>query len=177
MRCLNLHRIIKKVVNMRRYEERVHNITTSSNLLDDPLHVIGDSSQLMQVFMNLMLNAEEALKKSDGGNIIIDTQRDRGWARISIADDGTGIPQGDLKQVFYPFFTTKQVGAGTGLGLSTCYGIITAHNGLIRAENNEMGGATFIVELPLAEVRRRGRKASPKHNTGRKMPGGTGYGN
>ena len=58
--------------------------------------------------------------------------------------------------VFYPFYTTKQVGEGTGLGLSTCYGIVTAHNGLIRAENNDMGGATFTVELPLANGRRKG---------------------
>ncbi len=53
--------------------------------------------------------------------------------------------------MFIPFFSTKAVGKGTGLGLATCHGIVTAHDGLIRAENNEMGGATFIVELPLAK--------------------------
>ena len=70
------------------------------------------------------------------------------------ADDGTGIPEENLYQVFYPFFTTKPVGEGTGFGLSTCYGIVTSHNGLIHAENNEMGGATFTVELPLAKSSR-----------------------
>ncbi|GAF94834.1 unnamed protein product [marine sediment metagenome] len=138
---------------MRRYEEKVQNIDVSANLLKDPLYVKGDSSQLIQVFMNIMLNAEEALKESRGGNIVITTQIDGEWVKVSIADDGTGIAEENLSQVFYPFFTTKQAGGGTGLGLSTCYGIVTAHNGLIRAENNEMGGATFTVELPLATTR------------------------
>jgi len=101
--------------------------------------------------MNILLNAEEALREGNGGNIIIMTKAAEGWATISIADDGTGIPEENLSQVFYPFFTTKKVGEGTGLGLSTCYGIVTSHGGLIHAENNDMGGATFIVELPLAE--------------------------
>jgi len=109
----------------------------------------------MQVFMNLVLNAEESLRESKGGNIVITTQTAGEWARILIADDGIGIPQEDLNQVFYPFFTTKRVGEGTGLVLSTCYGIITGHNGLIRAENNEMGEATITVELPLAQTRKR----------------------
>ena len=141
---------------MRRYEQKVQNINVSANLLSGPLYIKGDSSQLMQVFMNLMLNAEEALRESNGGNIVITTQIDGDWTKVSIADDGTGIPEENLNQVFYPFFSTKGVGEGTGLGLSTCYGIVTAHGGLIRAENNEMGGATFTVELPLAKIWRQG---------------------
>lgn len=156
MRRLNLHSVLKKVLDMRRYQERVRNITVATNLLDGPLYVKGDSAQLTQVFMNLLLNAEEALRESNGGNIAITTQRDGEGAKISVADDGTGIPQENLKRVFNPFFTTKQVGEGTGLGLSVCYGIVTGHGGLIHAENNKMGGATFTVELPLAEIRRQG---------------------
>jgi PAS domain S-box-containing protein len=150
MRRLNLHKPLKKVLEMRQYEQRVQNITVSSKLHNGPLYVNGDSSQIMQVFMNLVLNAEEALRESKGGTIIITTQATGEWAIVSISDNGVGIPYTDLNQVFYPFFTTKQVGEGTGLGLSTCYGIVTEHNGLIRAENNEKGGATFTVELPLA---------------------------
>ena len=152
MRRLNLHNILHKVLAMRRYEERVQNIAVATNLLDGRLYVEGDLSQLMQVFMNLVLNAEESLKKQKGGNIIVTTQIDGKWARVSIADDGPGIPEENLNQVFHPFFTTKRVGEGTGLGLSTCYGIVTAHNGLIRAENNEIGGATFTVELLVDEA-------------------------
>ena len=105
--------------------------------------------------MNLILNAEEALEESNGGNILITTRKDDEWAKISVADNGPGISPENLQQIFYPFFTTKPTGKGTGLGLSTCYGIVTAHKGLIRAETNETGGATFVIELPLAKVRKR----------------------
>ena len=71
------------------------------------------------------------------------------WARISIDNSSTGIPEKYLVRVFVPFFTTKPTGQGTGLGLSICHGIVTAHGGLIRVENNAMGGAIFTVELPL----------------------------
>jgi PAS domain S-box-containing protein len=160
MRRLNLYNPLKKVMEMRRYEQKVQNITVSTNLVKNPLYVNGDSSQLMQVFMNLMLNAEETLRTTNGGNIIITTETHDEWARVHIADDGPGIPQKDLNQVFYPFFTTKEIGEGTGLGLSTCYGIITGHDGLIRAENNDMGGATFTIELPLSRTQKNGN--SPK---------------
>ena len=149
---VDLHKILKKVSSMRQYREKVQNIKLINNLLEGPLYVNGDHNQFMQVFMNLVLNAEEALSKSSGGNIIVTTKIDRKRIKVSIADDGTGIPEENLSQIFHPFFTTKQVGEGTGLGLSTCYGIVTGHNGLIRAENNEMGGATFTVELPLAKA-------------------------
>ena len=153
-RRLNLHSVLKKVLDMRQYEEKVHNIAVAANRLDGQLYVKGDSAQLTQVFMNLILNAEEALRESNGGNIVITTQIEGEWVKVSVADDGTGIPEENLERVFYPFFTTKRVGEGTGLGLSVCYGIVTSHGGLIHAENNEMGGATFTVALPLAPSRR-----------------------
>jgi len=160
-RRTDLHKILKKIIEMRRYAETVRNISIDTDLCDGPLYVTGNSSQFVQLFLNIILNAEEVLEESGGGNIHITTQTNREWARISIADNGPGILQEHLQQVFYPFFTTKPVGKGTGLGLSTCYGIVTSHKGLIRAENNEMGGANFIVELPLAKSRKqkKSRKA------------------
>jgi two-component system NtrC family sensor kinase len=154
-RRLDLQKVLKKVIDMRRYTEMVRNIDITADLQDGPLYVAGNSSQLTQLFMNLMLNAEEALGETNGGNISITTRMDKGWAKISVADNGPGIPQENLQQIFYPFFTTRPTGKGTGLGLSTCYGIVTAHKGLIRAERNDMGGATFIVELPLVKTRKR----------------------
>jgi signal transduction histidine kinase len=139
---------------MRRYAQTVQNIEISVEFPEEPLYVTGDASQITQVFMNLILNAEEALRQSNGGKIIVTASEDREWARISVADNGSGIPPDQMNQVFYPFYTTKQVGEGTGLGLSVCYGIITGHNGLIHAENNSMGGATFMVELPVADADR-----------------------
>ena len=162
---LDLHKVIRTVLDMRRYAEMVQNITVTADMVEGPLHVKGNSSQLTQLFMNLMLNAEEALKQAGGGDIIVTTRADGEWAKISVADNGPGIPPENLQQIFYPFFTTKQVGEGTGLGLSTCYGIVTSHQGLIRAENNEMGGATFTVELPLAKTGKR-KKAAPVASRG-----------
>ena len=159
MRRLNLHSPLRKVLEMRRYEQKVKNIQLSIRLEDKSLYINGDSSQLMQVFMNLILNAEEALREAKGGILSISTHKNSDWATVSIADNGGGIPQKNLKQIFFPFFTTKGVGEGTGLGLSTCYGIITDHNGLIHAENNEMGGATFTIELPLAQTQK--QRSSP----------------
>jgi PAS domain S-box-containing protein len=156
-RRMDLHKVLKKVIEMRRYTELVRNINITVDLHEEPIHVVGNSSQLTQLFMNLILNAEEALEGSNGGNISITTRADEEWVTISVADNGPGIPLENLQQIFYPFFTTKPTGKGTGLGLSTCYGIVTAHKGLIRAEQNETGGATFIIELPLARPRKQKR--------------------
>ena len=100
--------------------------------------------------MNLVLNAEQTLMTSRGGDIIVATEANEEWATVSVADTGTGIPEATLDQVFDPFFTTKRAGQGTGLGLSNCLRIVSDHGGRIRAANNAIGGATFIVELPLA---------------------------
>ena len=147
---IDLHQVLTKVLDMRLYTQTVRNIDVTISLIDGPLYIFGDKSQLSQLFMNIILNAEEALDETNGGNIHIETSSDDKWARVSISDDGTGIPEENLNQVFYPFFTTKGVGEGTGLGLSTCYGIVTSHGGLIHAENNHMGGATVVIELPKA---------------------------
>lgn len=147
---IDLHQVLTKVMDMRLYTQTVRNIDVSINLTDDPLYIYGDKSQLSQVFMNIMLNAEEALDDTSGGTIYVETDSNDKWAKVSISDDGTGIPEENLSQVFYPFYTTKDIGEGTGLGLSTCYGIVTSHGGLIHAENNQKGGATIVVELPKA---------------------------
>jgi PAS domain S-box-containing protein len=147
---LDLHQVIGKVIDMREYPQRVNNVTLKTSFQHGVLPVRGDASQLTQVFMNLILNAEEALKENGGGHITVSTWTDGAWAKVSVADDGPGIPAENLSQVFFPFFTTKGVGEGTGLGLSTCYGIVTSHRGLIHAANGKKGGAVFTVELPLA---------------------------
>ena len=156
-RLLDLPKFLVRVLDKRRYQKNGRQITLSMNLLANTLYIMGNSAQLRQVFRDIMRNAEEAIEragKSGGGHIVITMQREKGWAKVSIADDGTGIPEADLKRIFYPFVTVKRGSKSAGLGLSRCCGIITGHNGLIGAENNEMGGATFTVELPLAETGR-----------------------
>ncbi|MBN2238724.1 MAG: PAS domain S-box protein [Dehalococcoidales bacterium] len=172
IRRLNISRIIRKVMSIRQYRQNVLNINSILDIPDEPVYLLGDSSQLTQVLMNIIINAEEALKDVGPGIITVSLVQDNNWVRISVADNGCGIPEENLVSVFHPFFTTKKVGEGTGLGLSTCYSIITSHNGLIRVENNETGGATFIIELPVAAktekndvTRKRGKKEYSSENS------------
>ena len=148
-RKVNLNRILRGNIRMRRYAHKVANITDRLILPDSPTYVFGNIARLTQVFNNILLNAEEVLKTRQGGTITTTLKNEKGRALVSIADDGTGIGRENMDKIFFPFFTTKGPGEGTGLGLSTCYGIVTGMNGLIYAENNDVGGATFTVELPL----------------------------
>lgn len=164
--CIDINAILESYLRTPRNPETTCNITITSYLQGGPLPIKGDLSQLNQLFTNLILNAEEALKRTDGGHITVTTRREGEWAKISITDDGPGIHPGNLRQIFYPFFTTKQTGEGSGLGLSTCYGIVTNHKGLIYAENNETGGATFTVELPLANTQKEAQITEDIETTG-----------
>jgi len=111
---------------------------------------LADARPLQQVFVNLLANAEQALAERQGERRVrIRTEAAPAAVRISIADNGPGIPHGLLQRIFDPFFTTRGVGKGTGLGLSICYGIVREHGGRIWAESQPGQGATFFVELPV----------------------------
>jgi two-component system NtrC family sensor kinase len=109
--------------------------------------VPGLASELNQVFMNLLLNAAQAIPER--GTIRIETEADADWAHVRICDSGPGVPEAIRAQIFEPFYTTKPVGQGTGLGLSISHGIVTRHGGRIEVENPPEGGACFTVMLPL----------------------------
>jgi signal transduction histidine kinase len=105
------------------------------------------AGQLNQVFMNLVMNACDAL---DGeGEIVIRTRSVEGGVRIEIEDDGPGMPPEVKTRIFDPFFTTKDVGKGTGLGLYISHGIIERHAGSMWVESEPQQGSTFVIELPL----------------------------
>lgn len=146
-RKVDINRLIRRTVRMRRYPHKVANIIDVLLLSNGPLYIKGNSAQLTQVLTNILLNAEEVLKRRYGGNITITTFAQGLNAVIKVEDDGTGIPHENLEKIFYPFYSTKNIGAG--LGLSTCYGIVTSLNGTMYAENNKQGGATIVIELPL----------------------------
>jgi len=103
--------------------------------------------QLNQVFMNLLVNAAQAMEKQ--GEIRISTRADNGYVEISIADNGKGIPEENLSRIFDPFFTTKDVGKGTGLGLNMAYNIIKKHQGTIDVESMIGKGTTFTIRIPV----------------------------
>ena len=108
-------------------------------------------NSLNQVFMNLIVNAAQAIP--DQGTITIETSRQGDFVRVSISDDGVGIPPENLAKVFDPGFTTKGVGVGTGLGLSICYKIIQQHRGKIAVESQN-GTTTFTIDLPITHKKK-----------------------
>jgi two-component system NtrC family sensor kinase len=105
------------------------------------------ASQLNQVFMNLLVNAAQAIKSK--GVITIATGSNDGWVWVKISDNGCGIPQEHLKRIFEPFFTTKPVGSGTGLGLSLSYSIVNKHGGRIDVASKPDVGTVFTIKLPV----------------------------
>ena len=106
-------------------------------------------SELNQVFMNILINAGQAI--GERGTIRVQTGHDGDQVWVEIADSGPGIPPEAQARIFDPFFTTKPVGKGTGLGLSISYGIVEQHGGTLSARNAPQGGgAEFVIELPLA---------------------------
>ena len=105
--------------------------------------------QLNQVFMNILVNAAQAIEKK--GEIRIATKLINGYVQIKISDTGCGIPKDNLNKIFDPFFTTKEVGKGTGLGMNIAYGIIKKHKGSIEVESTIGKGTTFIIKLPVDE--------------------------
>jgi signal transduction histidine kinase len=110
--------------------------------------------KLNQVFMNLLVNALDALEGNDGpGRIIVrtcpETREDEPWISVSVSDNGPGIPEEILFRLFEPFFTTKAIGQGVGLGLAISHGIVHEHGGDIVAANEPGGGARFTISLPV----------------------------
>lgn len=114
------------------------------------LHLNGNGAHLAQAFLNILMNALQS--RPSGVSVAITTVRSRGDAVISFADDGAGIEPDVLQRVFDPFFSTKDVGAGVGLGLSVAHDVITAHGGTIEVVSSPGAGTTVMVKLPVLEV-------------------------
>lgn len=150
---LDINSIIKKVLAIRAYEQKVSNIKVVVHPDPGLPPIMGDFFQLQQVFLNIIINAEYfMIEAHNGGTLTITTQKVGDIIRATFSDDGPGIPPDSLSHVFDPFFTTKEAGKGTGLGLSICHGIIAEHGGRIYARSEPGAGATFIVELSPATI-------------------------
>jgi signal transduction histidine kinase len=126
-----------------------HNIRITKRLDPSLPWVTGNAGQLKQVFMNIIINAAEAMHES--GELTITTFSSTGLTSVFVefTDTGEGIPEENLSRIFEPFFTTKDVGKGTGLGLATSYGIIESHGGKIGVKSKVGEGTTFTIELPV----------------------------
>ncbi len=145
---LDIDNLIDETLLLVGKEFLTGNITVVKDVACEMPRVYGNGSQLQQVFLNLLMNARDAMP--NGGEIKISSYcGSRGMVHISFTDSGTGIQQEDQGKVFDPFFSTKKEGTHTGLGLSITYGIIKGHNGEISVTSTEGGGTTFDILLPL----------------------------
>lgn len=124
------------------------NVTLENHLGDDPHPVMAQHDELVQIFLNLLLNAHEATPR--GGCVVVTLTAEAGCVSLSVADTGSGIPDGSLERLFDPFFTTKP--HGSGLGLAICAGIAQRYGARIRAANRPERGAVFRIDIPLADV-------------------------
>ena len=144
---LDINEVLSQTMTLVRSQKEFHKITVEEKLGTNLPYILGDKNQLQQVFLNLSLNACEAMEK--GGSLSITTSYSDGKVRIAFHDSGCGIKQEHMERIFDPFFTTKPVGKGTGLGLSVSYGIIEQHGGSIEVESEEGKGSTFTIILPV----------------------------
>lgn len=150
-RPVSLTSILQKVVALRQSALRSLNIEVMRHYEDKLPRVQSDPLLLHQVFLNMVMNAEQAIAATGRpGRIEITTRTCGDRVVTTVRDSGAGIPPHALPRIFEPFYTTKDVGKGTGLGLAIVYGIVQEHGGHIAAANHPDGGAIFTVELPRA---------------------------
>jgi signal transduction histidine kinase len=148
---VDVNGIIKDVFELTNHEMQRNDVMLQAALSDEPApYVLGDRVQLQQVFLNLIMNAIEAMNASSSRNVLgVRTEIGKnGEVLITIADSGPGIEAGKIEKIFNTFFTTKQ--GGMGMGLSICRSIVEAHRGRIWASSEAPHGSTFYVELPSA---------------------------
>jgi len=147
----DIHETLRTAVEMLRGRLDRRNIAVEEHLGQLPL-VAGSPAQLNQVFLNLLVNAMQAIEAThrEDGRIAITTLANNGEIVVEVADNGCGIPEDILPQIFDPFFTTKTIGDGTGLGLSITHGMVQDHGGRLEVESVSGQGTRFRVYLPVA---------------------------
>jgi len=148
--AIDLRELVQRTLHLHAYSLRKSNITVDFLPEGSIPPVSGDAHQLMQVFLNLILNSEQAMREvRDRGTLRIRLEKRDKEVAVTLLDDGPGIPPDILPNIFDPFYTTKRPGRGTGLGLSICKAILREHNGNVEAASGPGGGAVFTVTLPL----------------------------
>jgi PAS domain S-box-containing protein len=152
----SVNEVVKEVLRLREHEESINNISVVTNLQEYLPEILLDKYQLQQVFLNIILNAEAAMKETNRPGILtVTTERVNNHVNIIFTDNGNGIKKHILPRIFDPFFTTKDIGKGTGLGLSICYGIIVKHGGKISVKTQVGEGTTFTIRMPVINTEKR----------------------
>ena len=155
--AVDVNTVISDVLSLLEHQFHLHRVTVRRELSEQPINVLGVEQKLQQVFLNLFLNAKDAMPK--GGWLSIASRLETGQAVVEISDTGSGIPSEHLARIYDPFFTTKSIGHGTGLGLSITYGIVREHEGSIDCESSIGQGTRFTLRFPPAEAEQLARAA------------------
>jgi PAS domain S-box-containing protein len=155
--AVDINVVLNDVLSLVEHQFQVQHVRVRRDLSATAVPVVGSEQKLQQVFLNLFLNAKDAMPK--GGWLSVVTSLKDGKAVVEVADTGSGIPSEHLARIYDPFFTTKSIGRGTGLGLSISYGIVREHHGSIECESILGQGTRFVVEFPPAHSERSLRAA------------------
>jgi PAS domain S-box-containing protein len=145
---LDLNKLIRETLSLVDPMLKASKISLNAQLDSDLPPVYGNSGKLQQVFMNLIMNARDAMPR--GGELTLATETENSSVHVEVSDNGVGIPADHLDKIFDPFFTTKSTSRGTGLGLAVTYGIMREHAGKIRVESALGNGTSFFLEFPTA---------------------------
>ncbi len=164
----DINALAQQTLNLTRHQMEKNSITLVEKLDEEIPPIVADAHQLQQVLLNIIINALHAMP--EGGILEIQTARDaeRKEVLIRIRDNGCGIDPQDLKNIFNPFFTTKEVGQGTGLGLAVCHRIMENHQGRIEVESRPGEGSCFTLNLPFQRTGKEDRSHNGKPVTSRK---------
>lgn len=150
---VNINDVLSRTIYMVKNQEKFHNIKFNINIEDSKFITLGDVSQFQQIFLNMLINAADAM--NERGTITVGTRRiienNKPFVEIEFTDTGCGIKEEDMPKLFEPFFTTKPAGKGTGLGLSVSHGIVKHLGGDIKVKSTVGKGTSFFVKLPLIE--------------------------
>ncbi|MGB5661013.1 MAG: ATP-binding protein, partial [Thermoanaerobaculia bacterium] len=164
----DINSIVNQALAIVDHELDVANIQVTRGLLEELPTVRVDANQMVQVLINLLVNASLAIGPKKGGEIFVGTDlkkiEGKSHIEIKVADNGSGIPSQNLQKVFEPFFTTRDTG-GTGLGLAVAWGIVKEHGGTISVDSQPRRGTTFTVHLPVSESSRSTNGISDERTT------------
>ena len=152
---VDINAVIGDVLSLLEPQLMAGKVKVRRELCPSPALVAGIEHKLQQVFLNLFLNARDAMPK--GGWLSVETRVEDGQVLAEVGDTGLGIPSEHLSRIYDPFFTTKMIGKGTGLGLSITYGIVREHEGTLTCQSAVGQGTRFTVSLPAVDGRPRRR--------------------
>ena len=150
---LDINGLVQLTLRLRAYSLRSSGVQVETHLDSNLPEISGDDQKLQQVILNLIVNAEYAMRRSATKRLVIRTAHEGDAVVTEVSDTGAGMSAETLQRVFEPFFTTKPAGEGTGLGLSVSYGIVEAHGGTITVESAPARGTTFRIMLPISDTR------------------------